>query len=329
MGSSSTTKQRKRTSKATLATDAGELSVLSGGGEMGARTRAFDWSQTPLGPVEKWPQSLKTSVSICLASRFPIVLYWGPEYVVLYNDAYSQILGAKHPWALGQTCRTCWAEIWDTIGPMLDGVVRTGKATWSDDLLLILQRFGYREECYFSFSFSPVQVELGRVGGIFTAVIETTEKVIGERRLKTLRDLAAGAVAARSELDAWQIAANTLSENRKDVPFAILCRAAEDTLQVAGAAGISLTHPLCKELCDAKSTLFQQAVQVSRSGTCIELKDFAAGAEDLPKGAWELASQTALLLPLAALGQGPSGVLLAATSPAKALDESYRTFFEL
>lgn len=329
VGSSSKAKQGKRTSKATLATGSGELSVLSGGGEMGARTRAFDWSQTPLGPVEKWPQSLKTSVSICLASQFPIVLYWGPEYVVLYNDAYSQILGTKHPWALGQTCRTCWAEIWDTIGPMLDGVVRTGKATWSNDLLLMLQRFGYPEECYFSFSFSPVQVELGRVGGIFTAVIETTEKVIGERRLKTLRDLAAGAVAAKSEQDAWQIAANTLSENRKDVPFAILCRAAEDTLQLAGAAGISLTHPLCRELCDAESTLFQKAIQVSRSGTYIELKDFAADGEDLPKGLWEVAPRTALLLPLAALGQGPSGVLLAATSPAKALDDSYSAFFEL
>ena len=128
------------------------LELLSGAGDMGALMRRMDWARTPLGPVDSWPQSLKTSVSICLASRFPIVLYWGPEYVVLYNDAYSQILGAKHPWALGQTCAMCWAEIWDTIAPMLDGVIKTGKATWSDDLLLMLQRFGYPEECYFSFS---------------------------------------------------------------------------------------------------------------------------------------------------------------------------------
>src|SRR5689334_13140100 len=185
--------------------------------------RAMNWAETPLGPIEGWAQSLKTSVSICLASRFPIVLYWGSEFVVLYNDAYSQILGAKHPWALGQTCRTCWAEIWDTIGPMLNGVLSTGKATWSDDLQLRLHRFGYAEECYFSFSFSPVQVESGVVGGIFTAVIETTDEVIGHRRLRTLRDLAASSVAAKSEQDSWQIAASTLSENDKDVPFAILC----------------------------------------------------------------------------------------------------------
>lgn len=169
-------------------------SVFPGDGEMARLMRGFDWAITPLGPVENWPQSLKTSVSICLASRFPIVLYWGPEYVVLYNDAYSQILGAKHPWALGKTCRECWAEIWDTIGPMLDGVLRTGKATWSEDLLLRLERFGYPEECYFSFSFSPVQVETGVVGGVFTAVIETTEKVVARKAIekseKKYRDLA-------------------------------------------------------------------------------------------------------------------------------------------
>ena len=134
---------------------------LSSGGELGALIRAYDWSKTALGPIERWPQSLRTSVSICLASKFPIVLYWGPDYIVLYNDAYSSVLGSKHPWALGKKCSECWAEIWATIGPMLDGVVATGEATWSNDLLLQLERFGYAEECYFSFSFSPVRTESG------------------------------------------------------------------------------------------------------------------------------------------------------------------------
>jgi CheY-like chemotaxis protein len=108
---------------------------LAGGGEMSELVRERDWSQTSLGPIETWPQSLKTSVSICLAYRFPIVLYWGGECVVLYNDAYRAILGSKHPWALGQRCRDCWAEIWETIGPMLQGVIQSGEATWSNDLL--------------------------------------------------------------------------------------------------------------------------------------------------------------------------------------------------
>ena len=303
--------------------------VFPGDSEMAARMRIYDWEKTPLGPVENWPQSLRTSVSICLASRFPIVLYWGPEYVVLYNDAYSQILGAKHPWALGQTCRNCWAEIWDTIGPMLDGVVSTGKATWSDDFLLMLERFGYREECYFSFSFSPVQVESGLVGGIFTAVIETTANVIGERRLRTLRDLAARAVAATSEQNVWQTAASTLAENDKDLPFAVLCRVAEGRLRVTGTSGIDFRHPLCENLCHPDSEMSQKAMDVSRSGKYAELKDLAAFLAELPLAPWDTSPNTALLLPIAAIGQGASGVLLAAISPAKALDESYRTFFEL
>ncbi|MFZ0274446.1 MAG: ATP-binding protein [Acidobacteriaceae bacterium] len=307
----------------------GEHSVFEAGGELGSLMRRFDWSKTPLGPVAEWPQSLKTTVSICLASRFPIVLYWGPELVVLYNDAYIPILGSKHPWALGQTCRVCWAEIWDAIGPMLDGVLRTGEATWSDDLLLMLRRFGYPEECYFSFSFSPVRAENGAVGGIFTAVIETTEKVIGERRLRTLRDLAARSVAAKNAQDGWQIAADTLGENPDDVPFAILCEATSRGYRVAGTAGIPSGHPLCAALCDPESDLFRRAAEVVRSGRRAELEDLAAFADVLPCGSWETPPQAAAILPIAALGQESAGFLFAALSPAKRLDESYRTFLDL
>jgi PAS domain S-box-containing protein len=296
---------------------------------MGARMAAFDWSRTPLGAAERWPQSLKTSVSICLASRFPIVLYWGPEYVVLYNDAYSQILGSKHPWALGQACRVCWAEIWGTIGPMLDGVLATGQATWSDDLLLRLRRFGYPEECYFSFSFSPVRVESGAAGGVFTAVIETTEKVIGERRLSTLRDLAARAVDAKSEDDAWRIAAETLAGNARDVPFAVLCRRVEGEIRIAGVSGIDEGNPICAALSRPGSELSAQAGEVLRSGQPAIVEDLGAFASNVPRGWWETPPRTGLLLPVAALGQGTTGVILAACSPAKSLDESYRTFFDL
>lgn len=305
-----------------------DLSIFPDSGEMGVLMREFDWRDTPLGAVEDWPQSLKTSVGICLTSRFPIVLYWGPEYAVLYNDAYSQILGAKHPWALGQTCRSCWAEIWDTIGPMLDGVVKTGTATWSDDLLLMLERFGYPEECYFSFSFSPIQVEGGAIGGIFTAVIETTDKVIGERRLRTLRDLAASAVTATSEEEGWLNAAAALTENRKDIPFAILCKVRENRLHVVGTSGITPTHSVCQELSRPDSELEGKALRAARFGETVEV-DLSSWAPELPCGPWESPAKAAVLLPITTLGQGCSGVLVAAVSPAKALDESYRTFFSL
>src|SRR5579885_3523698 len=110
--------------------------LFAGGGEMGALMRSIDWSQTPLGPVAQWPQSLRTAVSICLASRFPILIWWGPRLVKLYNDAYAPMLGEKHPLALGRPGQDVWPEIWDIIGPMLSGVMDRGDATWSQDQLL-------------------------------------------------------------------------------------------------------------------------------------------------------------------------------------------------
>ncbi|MGE5723558.1 MAG: PAS domain-containing protein, partial [Acidobacteriota bacterium] len=315
----------KKGRTATLPSD-----IFAGGGDLGALMRSLDWSKTPLGPISSWPQSLKTSLSICLASRFPIVLYWGPEYVVLYNDAYSTILGSKHPWALGQRCRECWAEIWDTIGPMLDKVVRTGEATWSNDLLLQLERFGYPEECYFSFSFSPVRVETGDVGGVFTAVLETTEEVIGERRLRTLRDLAARGVDARSERDAWRIAAETMGENPQDIPFAILCQpAAEGGLEVAETAGISHEHRLCGEVCSAGSRLSRLARQAMDAGSSLTVQELDESDPGLPPGGWEVPPRSGVLIPIATPGQAQPGLLLAGISPHKKLDEAYRTFFSL
>jgi PAS domain S-box-containing protein len=304
--------------------------IFVGTGEMSALMRSLDWSKTPLGPISDWPQSLKTSLSICLASRFPIVMYWGPEYVVLYNDAYSAILGSKHPWALGQRCRDCWAEIWDTIGPMLDNVVRTGEATWSNHLLLQLERHGYPEECYFSFSFSPVRVETGAVGGVFTAVLETSEEIIGQRRLRTLRDLAARGVDAQSESDAWRIAAVVLAENPHDIPFAVLCQpAATGGLQLVETAGIDREHGLCRELSSPGCRLSEMARQVMNSGAGIAVEELNHAAPGPPHGGWATPPRRALLIPMTIPGQGLPGLLLAGISPHKTLDESYRTFFDL
>lgn len=309
---------------------AAAIGWLAGGGEMGQRMRSLDWSQTHLGPIELWPQSLKTSVSICLASRFPIVMYWGPEYVVLYNDAYSTILGSKHPWALGQPCRDCWAEIWDTIGPMLQGVVNSGQATWSDDLQLLLKRHGYPEECYFSFSFSPIRIETGAVGGVFTAVMETTEKVIGERRLRTLRDLAARAVDANHEADAWRIAAMTLAQNLHDMPFSILCQVdrSDNAVRIVGTAGIGEAHPFCASLCTPGSSLHERLQLLASSRETLEIQDLRDQEESLPQGAWQVKPESAVLLPVGEMGEQRS-ILLAALSPHKALNDSYHTFFQL
>src|SRR5579859_1530189 len=194
--------------------------VLAGGGEMEALMRSLDWAQTPIGPVESWPQSLRTSVSICLASRFPMLIWWGPELVMLYNDAYRPMLGAsKHPRSMGQRGRECWPEIWDIIGPMLEGVLTRGEATWSNDQLLPLDRNGYVEECYFTFSYSPIRDESGGIGGVFTAATETTGRVLGERRLRTLRELGGAPAQAGTAEEACALMARTLARNPADIPL--------------------------------------------------------------------------------------------------------------
>ena len=168
------------------------LTVLAGGGEMGERTRAFDWSKTPLGAIADWPSSLKTVVRIMLDSRYAMWLGWGSEFTFFYNDAYALMtLGPKHPWALGRSAREVWSEIWADIGPRAESVIRTGQATWDEGLLLFLEREGFPEETYHTFSYSPVPDDDGGVGGMLCVVTEDTERTIGERRLRTLRELAA------------------------------------------------------------------------------------------------------------------------------------------
>ena len=156
---------------------------LSGGGEMGELIRAMDWSKNSLGDPGEWSQSLRTSVSICLNSSFPILIWWGTDLIKIYNDAYCVLIAAKHPKAMGANGADVWPEIWHIIGPMLQGVLHNGEATWSEDQQLIIERNGYPEECYFTFSYSAIRDETGKIAGVFCAVNETTQKVLREKHL--------------------------------------------------------------------------------------------------------------------------------------------------
>ncbi len=163
---------------------------LLGGGEMGELIRSVEWSMTPVGMVETWPQSLRTAVSIMLNTHFPMYIAWGEEFTQFYNDGYRPILGStKHPAAMGRSTKFTFAEIWNIIGPMFEGVME-GKAVGFTDFMLPLDRHGFTEECYFIFSYSPIKQEDGSTGGVLVTVTETSDRVLGERRLKTLRELA-------------------------------------------------------------------------------------------------------------------------------------------
>lgn len=193
--------------------------VLTGGGEMGVLMRSINWASTPLGDLHAWPQSLRTTLSILLTSKAPIFLWWGPHLIQFYNDAYRPILGStKHPKAMGQPGRECWAEVWNIIGPMIEHVF-SGGSTAVEDGLLLLNRNGYLEECYFNYAYSPIRGESNIVEGVFCICGETTAKIVGERRLRTLQDLASRARRADSAEDACRVAAETLAANPHDIPL--------------------------------------------------------------------------------------------------------------
>jgi PAS domain S-box-containing protein len=215
---------------------------LSGGGEMGDMIRAFDWAKTSIGSIQDWPQSLRTVIDIMLHSQSPIFLWWGTDLIQFYNDAYRPILGRnKHPAALGDSGRHTWVEIWHVINPMIEAVMARGESTRVQDGLLVLERNGFAEEGYFDYAFSPVRNESGRVAGIFVACGETTQRVLAERRIASLRTLAADCAEASSVTEVCRAAALTLAQNIHDVPFALLyLPGPTGAMQLAAATGVSM-----------------------------------------------------------------------------------------
>ena len=317
---------------------------LAGGGEMGALMRSLDWSKTLVGPVSTWPQSLRTAVSIILASRFPMLIHWGPEYVQFYNDGFRPILGdLKHPGALGQPAYPWWSEIWDLLTALFDRVM-AGEGSWYENLAVFPNRNGYTEEAYFTFSHSPIRDESGSVVGIFQAITETTERVLDERRLRTLRDLAAKAAEAQVAQDACRIAAETLSENANDIPFALLYLLDEDRkyARLFGTAGLepdTPASPLVVGLSDEEFYLsldrtetkgIWPLVRVARTGQSEQVDYLVEQFGSLPGGPWPESPNTALVLPVAQPGViVPAGLLVVGVSPRRALNDSYRSFFTL
>ncbi len=211
-----------RKSRRSAADPRASEALFAGGGELGTLMAQMDWSGTPLGAVETWPQSLKTVVRILLTSRYAMWMGWGPELTFLYNDTYARVtLGKKHPWALGKPASEVWREIWNDIGPRIESVLTGGTATWDEALLLFLERSGYREETYHTFSYSPLSGDDGRIRGMLCVVTEETDRVIGERRLSFLRSLASSLSGAIAEADVLTAVESCLTQNQKDLPFTL------------------------------------------------------------------------------------------------------------
>ena len=302
---------------------------IPGGGEMGALVRAFDWSTTSLGPVSAWPQSLKTSLCTMLNSRYPMFIWWGRDLIKFYNDGYVPMLGQRHPWAMGKKAWDVWADVWNEVGPQAEIVLKEGKSTWNEQLLLVMRRYGYTEETYFTFSYSPVFDDEGRVGGVFCAVTEDTQRVLSERRLRGLRQIAAQTVNARTAQEACRLSAAALGDQQKDVSFALIYLfEGEDSARLAGSIGLPDSTALAPECIRSGETSVAWKMDAVLQGRPLSLDKLEA--LQLPGGAWPEPSTTVMLLPLSKGGhERPRGFLVAGASPRREFDDKYREFFEL
>ncbi|GAA2552150.1 SpoIIE family protein phosphatase [Winogradskya consettensis] len=302
--------------------------VFAGDGGVGRDLAAVPWESTPLGTPESWPQSLRTAVDILLSSRFPMWMAWGPELTFFCNAAYRRdTLGDKYPWALGRPASEVWAEIWGDIGPRIETVLSTGEATWDEALLLFLERSGYTEESYHTFSYSPLRNDDGSPIGMLCVVSEETDRVIGERRMATLRDLGSDPSSIRTEQQMLAAAGAQLAHNLRDLPFTLTYLFDGSNARLAASTGIARGHPAAPAVLVAgDSPVWPLAAATRGEAVLVELDASFAG---LPAGDWDEPPTQALLVPLLRQGAAPYGFLVAALNRYRALDSGYRGFIEL
>ncbi|TWW00382.1 ATP-binding protein [Chitinophaga pinensis] len=307
---------------------------LTGGGEMGELIRSRDWSETPLGPVEAWPQSLKTCVRIMLTSQQPMFVWWGSDLINLYNDAYRSILGGKHPAVLGSPASEVWTEIWHEVGPRVDACMQQNVGTYDESLLLLMERNGYPEETYYTFSYSPVPGDKGGTSGIICANTDDTQRILGERQLRTLKDLGRYLAEATDDTDVYTRAVEILKENPADFPFACLyeldIQSASLRMTAKTAASLStaaLPPELLLESGIAGEWQFPYVVAHNRTATIEGLREKYG---TLPSGSWKISPDQAVVIPVMQNGQDcPFALLVVGLSPHRQLDEKYASFFQL
>jgi signal transduction histidine kinase/DNA-binding response OmpR family regulator/anti-sigma regulatory factor (Ser/Thr protein kinase) len=284
------------------------------GGEMGRRLLDMDWSDTVLGPPARWPEHLQNAVATMLASRAQIVIFWGPEYCALYNDAYIATMGSKHPGYIGRPGREMWAEAWGVLQELFDGVVAGDESFWATDHPFMLERYGFLEETYFDISYDPIRDAGGAVGGVFCIVSDTTGRVLGERRVRTLGALGTRLADAPDQAALGAQVAAVLGENAGDVPFAALyLNEPDDDLALVGLCRVresALRAP------DAMAAVLESGRP--------SLVPARAVCDPPPPSAGD----QALVLPVG-VGTGNVGVLIVGISRYLALEQGYRDFLEL
>ena len=306
--------------------------VFAGGGEMGILMRSHDWSKTLLGSVETWPQSLKTSVRIMLTCRQPMFVWWGENLINLYNDAYQDVLCAKHPTALGKPAAELWHEIWDQVGPRAESAMLKNEGTYDEALLLIMERNGFSEETYYTFSYSPVPNDEGNAGGIICANIDDTHRVVSQRQLALLRELAAKTSDARTFDEACTLSATCFDSNPYDLPFAMIYMVDPDQQEaiLAGTSGIERGQIFSPEKISLDEDCVWSFAQVIKSQRALLLSNIDTQFENLPKGAWSRSPHQAKVIPILPSRQaGKVALLVIGLNPFRLYNDNYREFIEL
>ncbi len=305
--------------------------LFVGGGDLAAHMRSCDWSSTDLGSPQHWSQSLRSMVRILLTSRYQMWMGWGPNLTFFYNDAYRPTLGVKHPWAVGQPAAAVWREIWSDIGPLIEHVMRTGEATYNEGMLLFLERSGFPEETYHTFSYSPLFDDAGTISGMLCVVVEETNRVIGERRMATLREMAAASARATQQAELFAAVGEQLAKNLSDLPFTLMYTFSADgeRATLAAASGIDAGHAAAPRTIDAGQHPWLMA-ETLQAGAAVRVDDLEHKFGSLPSGTWNLAPREALIVPIAQQGSSRvAGFFVAAINPYRQLDAAYRDFVGL
>lgn len=306
--------------------------------EMARLIREKDWSLTPVGAAQNWSPALRMIVSMLLANRFPLLLWWGPDYIQFYNDAYRPIPGAKHPNSLAQPASECWPEIWHILKPLIDTPFKGGPPTWIEDFELVIRRSDFQEETHFTVAYSPVPddtVQNG-IGGVLATVHEITDKVISERRLALLRELAARATEGRTADDACSIAAEVLGQYPKDLSFSVLYLLDSERkhARLVGSAAVAKDQPaspldidISQDSAHPWTPFARLAV---RQNAIAVVEDLQSRLTEVPPGPWSDPPSTAVVVPIPSAKTGDvRGFLIHGVSPRLHLDDNYRTFFQL
>lgn len=304
---------------------------LAGGGETGALIRNYPWEKTSIGPVDQWPQSLKTCLRIMLTSSQPMFVWWGPELLNFYNDAYRAIVGGKHPACLGQPAHVVWKEIWDQINPRIEQCLNNNEGTYDESLLLIMERNGYPEETYYTFSYSPIPGDNGVPEGILCANTDDTDRIVSARQMHTLKDLARFNLNNKRVQDVYTSSLRALRENGYDFPFTFFYVIDHEPERLKGYTVHDLPENIFpRETSITNNTLIWPLAEVLKHNKPVLTDQLHHKTGPLPSGIWKLSPDKALAVPVLDSNSGaPYGILIIGLNPHREPNEKYMAFFRM